>query len=167
MGTVPQRRHHTVPRGSGASGPRRSRCWLCETSGRVLLHLRLRVDGWKGVCRRCVAKRRWVTVREALQGGFPIATLRLAASTTKLDAKTRLLTPLFSLDELESLACTDPTRADRLRAKLDLRALVSDARRARAVLSVLRDALERAGVLEMASEGPLLALLRQVRDCVP
>jgi hypothetical protein len=115
----------------------RPRCWLCETSGRVLLHLRLRIDGWKGVCRRCVAKRRWVTVREALQGGFPLATLRLVESTTKLDAKTRLLTPMFSLDELESLAsgASSSRPPDRVRAKLDLRALMSVARRARAGFS--------------------------------
>lgn len=116
----------TKKAGRRLTGPRpRPRCWFCEASGRVLVVLRLRVDGWKGVCRRCVAKRRWVTVHEALRGGFPLDTLRLAEPTTKLDAKTRLLNPMFSLDELESLAGTAPTRADRVRAKQDLRALMS------------------------------------------
>jgi hypothetical protein len=136
------------------------RCSCCDASGRVLLKLKIiRVDRsvrWYTLCKRCIEARRLVPVRKALQKGFPLDTLRRHVDTMAvLDRKTMLFVPMFSLDELESSARSDPARA-----RLDVQALKSVARRARVDRIATREALKRAEVPpELTGKGPLLALV--------
>lgn len=135
----------------------RPRCWDCESAARALVHLR--IDGWRALCKKCVSKRRLVTLRDALKAGFPLDTLRKSEPTVMFDDRTMLHAPIMSLDVLESLACSDPNRRDVARAKLDAKALTSDARRARAALLATHDALARANAPDAMREGPHLALV--------
>ena len=139
--------------------PARSKRWRCDDceapAGRSFKHLRSEeeIDSWTTVCNACFKRRRLVTVRQALDAGYPLCAQRGVRAKFITMTKAFLCESLCPLDSLEANA----DARDCNQARRDAAALKGDARRAKAVRLRLEAALKQAdGLLQ----GPHVELVK-------
>lgn len=120
---------------------KRRRCDACDAPARGFKHLRSEddVDSWTTVCNDCFKKRRLVTVRQALDAGFPLCAQRRVTGKVLTMTKAFLCESIFPLDSLEANA----DARDCVQARRDAAALTGDARRAKAAWRRLEAALKQ------------------------